>query len=198
MRLDAMNDERATLQQATKDLLVLIGLVQERESKLRSIINEQLQILHNGVQRAGQDVNRVVDGALPRLTQLSKQALDSSLGPAIERFSQNIHHANEALGQATGRYSAAQQALETRAVRRMHMATVALGVAAVIALGSGGWLLYNAKTEASRLRQEIHYLDLVNRADLAPCGDGRLCARVDEKGERFGPDKKYRQVAQRQ
>lgn len=49
-----------------------------------------------------------------------------------------------------------------------------------------------------QLKSQVAYLDAINRSDVAPCGDGRLCARVDDKAPRLGEKKEYRVVELRQ
>lgn len=49
-----------------------------------------------------------------------------------------------------------------------------------------------------QLTAQVAYLEAINRSDVAPCGDGRLCARVDDKAPRMGEKKQYRVVELRQ
>lgn len=179
---------------ATRELLLLIGAMQQREERLRGIINEQLQMLHAGVQRAGGDVGRVVESALPRLTQLSQQALTSTLDPASKQFEQALQRASTTLQAATGDYAQAQQRLTLKASRGMLLATAALGVAALIAAASAIYLLHNTRQELARLQPQRDYYKAMAKADLVPCGDGRLCARMESKGPRFGEGGQYRRV----
>lgn len=44
------------------------------------------------------------------------------------------------------------------------------------------------------LRAQVAYLDAVNRADVATCGDGRLCARIDDSAPRLGDRMQYRLI----
>jgi len=44
------------------------------------------------------------------------------------------------------------------------------------------------------LKSQVDYLDAVNQADVAPCGNGRLCARIDGKAPPAGDKKQYRLV----
>lgn len=193
-----MNRDASSPEQTIKDLLILIGVMQQREERLRQVVNEQLQILHAGVQRAGGDVNRVVESAMPRLTQLSQQALASTLNPAAQKFEQTLQHANKTLQAATSSYVQAQQRLTLKASRGMFLATAALGLAALVAAGAGGYLLFHVRQEVARLQPQVEYLEAINRADWVPCGEGRLCARVEEKGQRYGARKDYSRIEVRQ
>lgn len=53
------------------------------------------------------------------------------------------------------------------------------------------------RQEYERLLGEVAYLKAVNDADVAPCGDGRLCARIDEAAPPLGGEGQYRLVLPR-
>ena len=179
---------------ATREVLLLIGTMQQREERLRDIINAQLQLLHASVQRAGGDVGRVVDSALPRLTQLSQQALASTLDPASKQFEQALQRASKTLQAATVEYAQAQKGLALKASRGMTLATAALGIAALIAAASAVYLLHNTRQEMARLQPQREYYEAMRQADWVPCGDARLCARVEPKGARYGEGGQYRRI----
>lgn len=42
-----------------------------------------------------------------------------------------------------------------------------------------------------QLRAQVAYLETVNRAKVAPCGDQQLCAEIDLKAPRYGDQKQY-------
>lgn len=182
---------------ATRELLMLIGAMQQREERLRGIINEQLQMLHASVQRAGGDVGRVVESALPRLTQLSQQALANTLDPASKQFENALQRASQTLQAATGDYAQAQRRLVLKASRGMLLATAGLAVAALIAAASAIYLLHTTRQELARLHPQRDYLEAIAKADWVPCGDGRLCARVEPKGARYGEGGQYRRIEPR-
>lgn len=71
-------------------------------------------------------------------------------------------------------------------------AVVLLCLVSLVATYEGLYGFYQARYD--KLVQQVTYLDAVNRSDLVPCGDGRLCARVDDKAPRVGDKKQYRQV----
>ena len=128
-----MTDEAVTSEQIQRDLLVLIGLMQQREERMRDTVNQQMQALQVGVQRAGGEVNRVVESAMPRLSQLSQQALAGALDPAAQRLEQSVQNASRTLLAATQNYAQAQQQLAYKASRGMLLATVAVGLAGLLA-----------------------------------------------------------------
>ncbi|MCC4598228.1 hypothetical protein NRY95_02655 [Xanthomonas campestris pv. phormiicola] len=189
------------LQETIKAMAALIATMQKREQSLQDQISRQLQVLHGAVGNADRSVNRVVENALPRLTQLTQQALSVALDPAAERFDRTLTAANQALQQATQRYAQAQQSLEAAAMRRMWMGSIAMLAAAVMGLCGVGYVLYSTKAtlaEAEQRRAEIAYLDRVARADLVPCGEDRLCADFEKKGPRYGDHGQYRVITLRQ
>ncbi|CTP83261.1 hypothetical protein A6R71_16715 [Xanthomonas translucens pv. arrhenatheri] len=189
------------LQETIKAMAALIATMQVREQSLQDQISRQLQVLNGAVGNADRSVHRVVENALPRLTQLTQQALSVALDPAAERFDRTLTAANQTLQQATQRYAQAQQSLEATAMRRMWMGSIAMLAAAVMGLCSVGYVLYSAKAtlaEAEQRRAEIAYLDRVARADLVPCGEDRLCADFEKKGQRYGNQGQYRVITLRQ
>ena len=193
-----MTDEAVTSEQIQRDLLVLIGLMQQREERMRDTVNQQMQALQVGVQRAGGEVNRVVESAMPRLSQLSQQALAGALDPAAQRLEQSVQNASRTLLAATQNYAQAQQQLAYKASRGMLLATMAVGLAGLLAAAAGAWLLLHARQEVARLQPQIDYFQAINHADWVMCGEGRLCARVEERGQRYGADKGYRRIEIRQ
>ena len=75
-------------------------------------------------------------------------------------------------------------------------AVVLLCLFSLVVTYEGLFGFYQARYE--KLVQQVNYLDAVNRADVVPCGDGRLCARVDDRAPRVGDKKQYKQIELRQ
>ena len=115
----------------------------------------------------------------------------------MEQFTRNVQHANAALEHTTHRYTSAQDTWQRRGMRRLHLASGVLLAGSLLIFATGIWLLWNAKTESARLGSEVAYLDRVNRADWVPCGEDRLCARIDAKAQSTGADRAYRVIALR-
>ncbi|MBF9174324.1 hypothetical protein ABFU49_16665 [Xanthomonas campestris pv. campestris] len=192
-----LNASNASLQETVKALTALMSSTQQREQRLRDLIAEQLQVLQSAVGSADSRVNRVLENALPRLTQLTNQALTQTLEPAAKRFNKEMAHADETLQQATRRYAQVQQSLETKITRRMGMASVTMLVAGVLGLGAVAYsvgIINEKRSELAQLRTSIDYWERVARADLAPCGEGRLCATFEKNGPRYGNQRQYRAV----
>ncbi|EGD07228.1 hypothetical protein XVE_4581, partial [Xanthomonas vesicatoria ATCC 35937] len=118
-----LNASNTSLQETVKVLTTLVASMQQREQRLREVIAEQLQVLQHTASSADAKVTRVLDNALPRLTQLTNQALTQTLEPAAKRFNKEMATADETLQQATRRYAQAQQSLETKITRRMGIAS---------------------------------------------------------------------------
>ncbi|WP_349811663.1 hypothetical protein ABQ179_016530 [Xanthomonas dyei] len=198
--LPDVNGSERTLKESLQALAAVIGTLQRREHALEDLVQEQLQLLQIAVKHADQRVTGLVENALPRLTQLSNQALTQTLEPAAERFNKKMANAEQAVQQATQRYVHAQHSLETTTTRRMWIASIALLVAGVISVVVAGYALYSTKAavaEAAQLRAEIAYLDRVARANLIPCGEDRLCAELEKKGPRYGDRGQYRAITLR-
>lgn len=192
-----LNASNASLQETITVLTTLMASMQQREQRLRDVVAEQLQVLQNAVGSADSKVNRVLENALPRLTQLTNQALTQTLEPAAKRFNKEMATADETLQQATRRYAQAQQSLETKITRRIGLASATMLVAGVLGLGAVVYsvgIINEKRTELAKLRASIDYLDRVSRADLAPCGEGRLCATLEKNGPRYGNQRQYRAI----
>ncbi|WP_372394057.1 hypothetical protein ACCQ05_11935 [Xanthomonas sp. NCPPB 3582] len=197
---DANASER-TLKESIQAMAALIGTLQRREHALEDLVREQLQLLQIAVKHADQRVSGLVENALPRLTQLSNQALTQTLEPGAERFNKKMVQAERTLEQATARYAQAQQSLETTVTRRSWAGLGALLVGTLLCLAAVGYAVQGARpvlAEATQRRAEIAFLDRVARADLVPCGQDRLCAVIEQKGPRYGDRRQYREVALRQ
>lgn len=193
----ALQASNAALHDTMQGMAALMAALRKREAGHREQIEQHLQMLHAAVAAADHKVNRVINDALPRLTRLSEQALE----PAATRFDQRLAATDLALEQASNRFAQAQHALERAAMRRLWMATLAMLAAAGMAVLGAGYAVHGAdKTldEAALRRAEIAWLDRIAGADLVPCGEDRLCARIDEKAARLGQQKQYRVIAVRQ
>lgn len=193
----ALNHSNASLHEAIRVMTTLMSSMQQREQRLRDLIAEQLHLLQNVAGSADARVNRVVENALPRLTQLTNQALTQTLEPAAQRFNKEIGRADQTLQQATQRYAQAQHGLETRATRRMWIASATMLVAGILGLGAVAFslgIINEKREELAQLRTSIDYWQRVTHADPAPCGEGRLCATFEKNGARYGSQKQYRAV----
>ncbi|WOB28664.1 MULTISPECIES: hypothetical protein [Xanthomonas] len=192
-----VNGSERTLKESIHAMAAVIGVLQRREHALEDLVQEQLQLLQIAVKHADQRVTGLVENALPRLTQLSNQALTQTLEPAAERFNEKLANAEQAVQQATQRYVHAQHALETTATRRMWIASIALLVSGVLGLGAVAYsigIIDEKRNELVQLRASIDYWERVARADLAPCGEDRLCATFEKNGPRYGNQRQYRAI----
>ena len=79
---------------------------------------------------------------------------------------------------------------------RLHRLVVWKTAAAVagclaLLLAGGVWLSMHYARVIRDNRLDAETVQAYNRADIARCGDGQLCARVDLKGRRFGDHGQY-------
>ncbi|WP_040278103.1 hypothetical protein [Xanthomonas citri] len=193
-------DAQDAMRDSIQAMAALIGQLQRREQALEDLVRQQLQLLQQAANRADQRVSQVVQDALPRLTQLSNQALTQSLEPAVTRFNKKMVDADQTLQHATHRYAQAQQSLQAMVTRRMWIGLSVIIIGALLCVGGAAYALKAAQAglaQAAQHRAEIGYLDRVARADLAPCGADRLCAVVEKKGARYGDQGQYRVIALR-
>jgi hypothetical protein len=71
---------------------------------------------------------------------------------------------------------------------------VSLLLSIVALFGTYQMLYSHYQTDYDALKSQVTYLDAVNHSDVVPCGDGRLCARIDDKAQRVGDKKQYRLI----
>ncbi len=79
----------------------------------------------------------------------------------------------------------------------MWIASATMLLAGILGLGAVAYSFGNInekKAELAQLRASIDYLDRVSRADLAPCGEGRLCGTFEKNGPRYGNQRQYRAI----
>lgn len=76
-------------------------------------------------------------------------------------------------------------------------AGIALALSLAALTGTYEMLYGQYATRYETLRSQVNYLDAINRSDVVPCGEDRLCAHIDDKAPRLGDRKQYRLVEPR-
>ena len=146
---------------------------------LRSLMREQIAdfrpLLHKEIQHA----TRELRGNLERSIQL---------------FQADTERLNQELAKARQQWQDAQdQALRQK--KRMTIIIAGLLVLCLISLG----ITYEAsygyyRNRYAQLVGSMNYMEALNRSDVVPCGDGRLCAHIDAKAQPVGDKKQYRLI----
>jgi hypothetical protein len=77
-------------------------------------------------------------------------------------------------------------------------ACVSLLLSIVALVGTYEMLYGHYQTRYDELKSQVTYMDAVDRSDVLPCGNGQLCARIDDKAPRLGDKKQYRLIEPRQ
>jgi hypothetical protein len=75
---------------------------------------------------------------------------------------------------------------------------VSLLLSVVALVGTYEMLYGHYATRYGELKSQVTYLDALNHSDVMPCGEERLCARIDDKAPRLGDKKQYRLIELRQ
>ncbi len=76
-------------------------------------------------------------------------------------------------------------------------AGVSLLLSIIALFGTYEMLYRHYQTRYDALKSQVTYLDALNHSDVVPCGEGRLCARIDDKAQRVGDKKQYRLIESR-
>ncbi|WP_407460738.1 hypothetical protein ABFU26_01035 [Xanthomonas campestris pv. raphani] len=183
-------------QEELKDLARALGTlaatIEARDQRQHAALERDMAALRALAARNGDDINRLVGGAVPQLQQAWQQALDSSLAPAARRLDAVISRSGTAL-QAV---ETAHEALRRRWLTRAWITCAGLIVATVLACASSVYLLTEARRDLTRYRLDAKVLQAVANSDVVICGD-RLCANVDARGPRSGERSQYRVVKPR-
>ncbi len=138
-----------------------------------------------------------VDGLFQTLSGQASVALREGLGPPTDHLQQRLRSIAAEAEQTTRALKAAQADIASQR-RLMWWGLGAVLVLSLISLVATYQSLYGFyQSRYTQLKAQVTYLDAVNRADVVPCGDGRLCAHVDPKSPRFGDKKQYRVVEPR-
>jgi hypothetical protein len=150
---------------------------------LRSLMREQVEDLRPLLQREVQQVTRDLRGSLERI---------------VQPFQADTERLNRELAKAKQEWQDAQNQALLQKKRLLGMGT-ALLVLCLITLGATYEALYGYyQKHYEQLMGSTSYLEALNRSDVVPCGDGRLCAHIDAKAPAIGDKKQYRLVELKQ
>ncbi|MGS1121003.1 hypothetical protein [Rhodanobacter sp. UC4436_H3] len=183
-----MEEDELTALAAT--LSVVISRFEQRCQRIEAQQGELLQHLPAMLQDK-------VDGVLQTLSGQAGVAVREGLGAPAEHYRQRVQVAAAEAEQATRALASvqAEMASQRRWMRWGLGAVLALSLISLAATYESLYGFYQARY--ARLRAQVTYLEAVNHADVVPCGDGRLCARVEHNSPRYGERKQYRVVAPR-
>lgn len=134
--------------------------------------------------------------------------LDTASGQ-VERVSRNGLESSLADGRRSIRIIAAEADQTVGALQRSRRdlvpllrwvwigAGLSLALSLVALFGTYTMLHGHYASRYETLKALVPYMDAINKADVVPCGDDQLCARIDDKAPRLGDRKQYRLVAPR-
>jgi len=169
---ERMTNEQANTETVAKEAIVTIAMLR---STLKTQADELQAAMRTEVRKAGEGFRQEANAA------------STTLNRKLEEMIAKADRAVDDLAKAQAAFASQR--------RRLFWglgAVVLLCLVSLVATYEGLYGFYQARYD--KLVQQVTYLDAVNRSDLVPCGDGRLCARVDDKAPRVGDKKQYRQV----
>jgi hypothetical protein len=177
------------------NLISKTAMLMEQFDRCCSAIEQRMQALGGKLQRVAQQVPTIVrqsaNGSLIALPGLVMEKLGGGLDRPMHDYQQHVAVAGREVESAARALSEQIQRME-----RMHRLLIWKTVAAVagclgLLLVGGTWLSmhYARVIRESQLTAET--TRAYNKADIARCGDGQLCARVDLNGKRFGDHGRY-------
>jgi len=149
---------------------------------LQKVADAQVARLERTIRQEAETASRLFDVEVERCLKAARQEQDIIFGQ---------------LRAAVRKVEASHDAF-FRFRKRLYVGAGSLLALSVVSLV----IVYQAlfghyRQEYARLIAEVKFMDAINKADVAPCGDGRLCARVSKGAARFGDRKDYRLVEPR-
>jgi hypothetical protein len=182
------------------DLVASVSALMERFERRTQQIEDSLQTAHRQLQdlsrQLPETLRRSTDTEMRHLRDSVASTVDAGLGHSVSTFQTRLETAAQDVRQAS--HALAAQLHAARALYR-HLLWKIVGVClaslALVVLG-GGWLSRHYYEEIRRHQVSAQLLQAYDAADVTLC-DGRLCANIDPKGDRFGEDDQYRPVRDR-
>lgn len=159
---------------------------QVAEQKLYGLAND----LKHLSQQLPEVVRHTADSTLRSLPVQVQDKVAGGLQQAIDEHERRLHAVGHEVGQGVARLSQQMARLE-----RLHRLLVwkVVGVTAAclaLLLGGGMWLSFHYAGVIRDNQLSAKTLKMYSAADVVEC-DGRLCANVDAKGERYGNHGQY-------
>lgn len=168
-------DDDKTLNDPGRQVLTTMALFR---SQMRTEVDDLRVRLGKETKQAGDDLRE-------RISQIV-----APLQGEIERLNRELSHATQQWQEAHER--------SLRRQTRTRWSWASLLVLCLLSLAANYQMLYGYYHE--RLTQQIQQtndMDAINASDVVPCGEGRLCARIDDRAPRLGDKKQYRLIERR-
>lgn len=159
---------------------------------------ESIEQQQNGLaQRLPALLEEKVDGLLQTLSGHAGVAVREGLRASMDGYQRQAQTMSAEASQTINAFKDAQATIDSQ---RWWMwwslgVVMALSIVSLVATYESLYGFY--QTRYVQLKAQVTYLDAVSKSDVVPCGDGRLCARLDPKSPSYGDKKQYRVVAPR-
>ena len=137
------------------------------------------------------------DHFLQTVSGQTSGAVREGLGPPTEDYQRRVRELATEAEQTTQALKSTQADVASQR-RLMWWGMGIVLLVSVISLVVNYQMIYGQyRQKYEQLLTAVPYLDAVNRSDVVPCGDGQLCARIDDKAPRQGDKKQYRLIEPR-
>ena len=172
------------LEETIKVIMMLRAEMGQRETRMTSSFNQQIQSLQQQVGQFRQEVKGIVSGASTQIAQEAKQAVSpvaAEYDRAVSATSAHLQGANRTVWMWFGSAGA------------ILLLVLLVGWAV---LGYYRRELSAMKDELQRYENAIPVVQAYHASDAVICG-GRICSNNDPKGQRAGDKQQYRQAKPR-
>jgi uncharacterized phage infection (PIP) family protein YhgE len=173
---------------------------------------EQFQQRTESIDTRLQELAQQLAGLADQLPYIVRQSADDAMqsipsqvvGQTQTGLSHVVMEYQDRWGKASKEVGSASQLLSQRinALERLHRSLIwkTVGVALVsliVLIGAAVWISMHFTDIIRENQISAELLKAYNRADVALCDNGKLCANVDIKGKRFGENREYLPVVSR-
>lgn len=124
-------------------------------------------------------------------------ATRAGLEPPLAAYRQHVHGLTAETDKTVVAMQSARSGLTSTLRWVLIVSCVSLLLSIVALFGTYAMLYGHYQTRYDALKSQLTYLDAVYGSDVVPCGNGQLCAHIDDKAARFGDKKQYRVVQPR-
>lgn len=129
-------------------------------------------------------LSQAADQAFGQVSSEATRAVRDGVQAPLEAFERRMLDTDNRIAAATHEFAKAAERVETLQRRLLLVAGITVVAIALVVAGTAA-VLWQMKEEIRRNQIRVELLRAYNKADVKLCGD-RLCARIDEKGEREG------------
>ncbi len=178
-----------------------LAVIAERLDQRSSVAVERVELSARGMEGSARQLSgqgeEFIREVAQALQQRAGEIVGQGLGGAMERINRELDEASRKAGQAAQALEQERQRLQRERKTWLWLGAGALLTGSVLAIGASTYAVMHGRQQVKQYQLEAALLRAYNQADVTLCDGERLCANVEDKGERYGPREQYRVVEPR-